>query len=238
MKLDILAFGAHPDDVELGAAGTLIKHLRYGRQVGIADLTKGELGTRGSAEIRAKEAASAAKLMGISVRENLGLADGFFMNDKENQAKIIKILRKYQPDIVISTAPEDRHPDHGTAYKLITDSCFLAGLAKLTTSMNKKDQEPWRPKSVLSYIQDKFLEPDLVVDISGYLEEKMEAIKAHKSQFHNPASKEPETYISSPRFIQQVRSRAEVFGHMIGVVHGEGFLIDKVIGVSDLFDLV
>ena len=232
MKLDILAFGAHPDDVELCCSGTLLKHISQGKKVGIIDLTRGELGTRGSAAIRDKEAAVAAKILGIAVRENLNFADGFFLNDKQHQLEVIKKIRKYQPEIIIANAIRDRHPDHGRSAQLISDSCFLSGLVKIDTN-----QKVWRPKAVYNYIQDRYIKPDFVIDISDFIDKKMQAIKAYRSQFYDPKSKEPQTYISSPEFLEMLNARAIEMGKVIRVKYAEGFTAERVVGVKDLFDL-
>src|SRR5205085_3490328 len=205
MKLDILAFGAHPDDVELGCGGTLLKHIAAGQKVGIIDLTRGELGTRGTAETRDEEAAHAAKILGVHFRENLHMKDGFFQNDTCHQMEIIKRIRKYLPEIVICNAIEDRHPDHGRSSKLVSDACFLSGLAKIETEYESIKQNAWRPKVIYHYTQDRYIKPDLLVDISDHLEKKEEALLAYKTQFHDPDSDEPETYISSPEFFQSIR---------------------------------
>lgn len=233
MKLDILFFGAHPDDVELGCAGTILKHVALEYKVGIVDLTKGELGTRGTVEIRAKEAKEAAKLMGVFVRENLAFADGFFVNDKQHQLAIIKLIRKYQPNIIVATAITDRHPDHARASQLISDSCFLAGLSKIKTT----SQKAFRPKAVYHYIQDRYIKPDFVVDISDVMKKKIEVIKTYQSQFFNPESKEAVTYISTAQFLDAIAFRAAEFGRIIGASYGEGFTAERLVGVSNLFDL-
>lgn len=233
-KLDILAFAAHPDDVELACAGTLLRHINDGKQIGIADLTRGELGTRGNAEIRVEEAATAATILGISARENLGLADGFFENNKENKVKVINILRKYRPEVVLAPAVHDRHPDHGRAAKLVSEACFLSGLVKIDTG-----QEPWRPGAVYNYIQDRYIHPDIIVDVTDVFDKKMEAIMAYKSQFHRPdaTSNEPQTPISSPEFMEYVKSRHTHLGRLIGAKYGEGFTVERSIGVNSFFDL-
>ncbi len=233
MKLDILALAAHPDDAELACSGTLLAHIALGKKVGIVDLTLGELGTRGTPETRAQEAAGASKIMGISVRENLGLADGFFQNDEKSLLEIIKAIRKYQPEIVLANAIDDRHPDHGMGGAVATRACFLAGLVKIETG-----QAAWRPKNVYHYIQDRMLKPDFVFDITPYWEKKRDAIKAYKSQFFDPNSTEPVSYISTPEFMQFVEARALEFGHSIGVMYGEGFTREKQIGVKNLFELI
>ncbi|MCX2741785.1 bacillithiol biosynthesis deacetylase BshB1 [Pontibacter anaerobius] len=239
MKLDILAFASHPDDVELGCAGTLITHVEAGLKVGIVDLTEGELGTRGTPETRKQEAIDAAKVMGIPVRENLAFADGFFLNDREHQLKVIEMLRKYKPDIVIANALHDRHPDHGRGSALVSESCFKSGLKMVKTKdADGVDQEAWRPKAVYHYIQDRPITPDFVVDVTPYWEKKMEAIRAFKSQFYNPDDTSPNTYISSPEFLSFVEARAKELGHTIGVTYGEGFTKERQIGVKNMFDLL
>ena len=238
MKIDILAFGVHPDDVELSCSGTILKHIKLGKKVGIIDLSKGELGTRGNAEIRAKEAIKSAKILGVAFRETLNMQDGFFQNDKEHQLKIIEKIRQYQPEIVLCNAVEDRHPDHGRAAKLVADACFYSGLIKIKTELNGKTQLKWRPKAVYHYIQDRFIHPDIVVDVTEFVEKKIEAIKTFSSQFYNPKSKEPETPISSEDFLDFVKSRMKNFGRDIGVKYAEGFTSSRYIGVNDLFDLI
>jgi bacillithiol biosynthesis deacetylase BshB1 len=242
MKLDILAIGAHPDDIELGCSGTIITEIRNGKKVGIADLTQGELGTRGTAETRAQEAADAAHLMGVLVRENLKMPDGFFQNDPENQMKLIRVIRKYQPEIVLANAPEDRHPDHGRAARLIADAAFFSGLRKIETKGDDgKAQEAWRPKYVFHYIQDRYLEPSFVVDISDVFEERMKAIAAYTTQFYNKRVEDddtPQSYISTPEFLESVIARARMMGKRIGVKFGEGFVTEKVIGIRNLDVLV
>lgn len=237
MKLDILAIGAHPDDVELSCAGTIAKEIANGKKVGVLDLTRGELGTRGSAEIRDQEAAAAAKIMGLAVRENLAFADGFFSNDKEHQLKVIEIIRKYQPDIVLCNAVDDRHIDHPKGSKLVSDACFLSGLRKIATSYNGKAQEAWRPKQVYHYIQWKNIEPDFVVDISGYMDVKEKAVLAYRSQFYDPKSEEPASPITSKNFLESVRYRAKDLGRIVGVAYAEGFTSERVLAVSSLEDL-
>ncbi|WP_276166540.1 bacillithiol biosynthesis deacetylase BshB1 [Zobellia alginiliquefaciens] len=240
MKLDILAFGAHPDDVELGAGATIAKAIANGKKVGIIDLTRGELGTRGSAEIRDKEATTAAEILGVTVRENLGFADGFFVNDRAHQLEIIKILRKYQPDMVLCNAIDDRHIDHGKGSKLVSDACFLSGLVKIDTQLDGEEtnQGQWRPKVVYHYIQWKNIEPDFVVDISEFIEKKTEAILAYSSQFHDPNSKEPETPISSKNFIESVNYRARDLGRLVGVEYAEGFTTERFVAVKNIDDLI
>ncbi|SMC53318.1 bacillithiol biosynthesis deacetylase BshB1 [Cellulophaga tyrosinoxydans] len=240
MKLDILAFGAHPDDVELGSGATIAKEVANGKKVGIVDLTRGELGTRGSAEIRDVEAAAAAKILGVVARENLEFADGFFVNDKEHQLAIIRMIRKYRPEIVLCNAIDDRHIDHGKGSKLVSDACFLSGLIKIYTKLDGDDQwqNPWRPKIVYHYIQWKNIEPDVVVDVTGYIDKKTEAIMAYSSQFYDPKSKEPETPISSKNFTDSVNYRARDLGRLIGVEYGEGFTTERFPAVNNLTDLI
>ena len=240
MKLYLLAFGVHPDDVELSCSGSLLVEKINGRKTGIIDLTQGELGTRGTAETRKKEAEKSAEILKVDVRENLMMADGFFNNDKENQLKVIKVLRKYQPEIIFANAPDDRHPDHGRAAKLVLDSAFLSGLRKIVTSYDGVEQEVWRPKYVFNYIQDMYFEPDFVIDISDVMESKIEAIKAFNTQFFtgNKADDEPQTYISSPEFFDSVVSRSAMFGKMIGVKYAEGFISKKMIGIKSLDALI
>jgi N-acetylglucosamine malate deacetylase 1 len=236
MKLDILVLAAHPDDAELGCGGTIAKHISLGHKVGIVDFTRGELGTRGTPQTREKEAAESARILGVSVRENLGLKDGFFQNDQENQVAVVRAIRKYRPEIVLANAVYDRHPDHGKGSELANDSCFLAGLEKIETSEGGKLQTPWRPKVVYHYIQSQLIEPDFVIDISEFWEKKMMAVRAFQTQFYNPASKEPDTYISNPGFLKLLESRANEFGHAIGANYGEGFTVRRIIGVNNLFD--
>lgn len=238
-KLHILAIAAHPDDVELGCAGTLIKHARRGQAVGIVDLTEGELGTRGSVADRYQEAANAALIMGVSVRENLRLRDGFFKNDEEHQLKVIQAIRKFRPEIVITNAPEDRHPDHGRGHVLVHDACFLAGLRKIETSdADGNLQEAWRPKRVFSMIQDRQLEPTFVVDITETFELKMQAIQAYTSQFYNKDSAEPITYIATQNFTEQIRFRDSLLGKRIGREYGEGFISVNIPGLDSLDSLL
>ena len=237
-KLDIMAFGAHPDDVELSCGATVIKHVALGKTVGVVDLTKGELGTRGTAEIREQEAAAAAKLMGFEVRENLGLPDGFLENSKDQQMTVLSMIRKYRPDIVLANAVQDRHPDHGKAASLVRDSCFLSGLVKLETSWEGKAQEAWRPKAVYHYTQENYMMPDLVVDVSEHFDAKMEAVRAYKSQFYDPDSSDPETKISGENYLDFVEARARDLGNKIGVKYAEGFTSIRPIGVDDLSGLL
>lgn len=237
MKLDILAFGAHPDDVELGCAGTILKEVALGKKVGIVDLTRGELGTRGSAEIRDKEAAAAAAILGVSVRENLAFRDGFFVNDEEHQLEIIKMIRKYQPEIVLCNAVDDRHIDHPKGSQLVSDACFLSGLIRITTSLDGEEQKAWRPKVVYHYMQWKNIVPDFVVDITGYVEQKTAAILAYSSQFYDPNSKEPESPISSKNFLESLNYRSRDLGRLTGLEHAEGFTAERYLAVNSLSDL-
>jgi len=240
MKLDILVFGAHPDDVELSAGATIAKEVSRGKIVGIIDLTRGELGTRGSAEIRDREAAASAKILGVSIRENMEFADGFFTNDREHQLALIKMIRKYQPEIVLCNALEDRHIDHAKGGSLVSDACFLSGLVKIDTQMEGDDvwQDPWRPKQVYHYIQWKNLKPDFVVDVSGFMEKKLEAISAYASQFYDPKSKAPNTPISSENFRQSIEYRAKDLGRLVGVDYAEGFNAERHVAVRSLDDLI
>ncbi|WP_136465354.1 bacillithiol biosynthesis deacetylase BshB1 [Flagellimonas onchidii] len=240
MKLDILVFGAHPDDAELGAGGTIAKEVSLGKKVGIVDLTRGELGTRGFAEIRDTEAAKAAKILGVEVRENMEFADGFFVNDKKHQLELIKIIRKYRPEIVLCNAVDDRHIDHPKGSKLVSDACFLSGLVKIDTKLEGDEnwQEAWRPKQVYHFIQWKNLKPDFVLDVSGFIDKKTEAIMAYSSQFYDPNSNEPETPISSKNFIDSVNYRARDLGRMVGVEHAEGFNVERFVAVDNLDSLI
>lgn len=237
MKLDILAFGVHPDDVELGCAGTIMAAIDQGKKVGIVDLTRGELGTRGTPTTRTQEAAAAAKIMGVDVRENLDMADGFFVNDEAHQRKIIALIRKYQPDIILANAPEDRHPDHGRSAKLVSDAAFLSGLRKIETIHEGVTQNAWRPAYTFHYIQDRFIQPSFVIDITAYMERKMEAVLAYGTQFTNADTSEPQTYISSPQFLETVKARALMLGKRIGVGYAEGYISEKIIGFSN-FDAI
>lgn len=240
MKLDILAIGVHPDDVELGCSGTLIKEIKRGKKAGIVDLTQGELGTRGTIETRYAEAAEAARIIGVEVRENLRMRDGFFRNDEEHQLQLIRILRKYQPDVVIGNILQDRHPDHGRAGHLISDACFLSGLRRIETlDESGKPQERWRPKYFLQYLQDWYHEPDFLIDISDVFEERMEAIRAYGTQFNSSSEQDgPQTYISTPDFLDSVIARARMLGKRIGVKYAEGFVTEKKIGLQNLDSLV
>ena len=237
MKLDILAIGVHPDDVELGCGGTLLKHIKMGKKVGILDLTRGELGTRGSGTLRVKEAEAARKKMGALVRENLKMKDGFFQHTQENMLKIAKVIRRYQPEIVLANAISDRHPDHGRASKLTADACFIAGLAKVKTYDKKKLQDRWRPKAVYHYIQDHTLKPDFVVDITGYMDQKIEVVLCFGSQFYNPKSKELDSPISSKSFLDSVRAKSSIYGRTSGVEFAEGYNTARPVAINDLFDV-
>jgi bacillithiol biosynthesis deacetylase BshB1 len=240
MKLDILAIGVHPDDVELGCSGLLLNEARNGKKTGIVDLTQGELGTRGTVETRYAEAAAAAVILGVKVRENLKFRDGFFKNDEEHQLKLIRAIRKYQPEVVIGNILDDRHPDHGRAGHLIADACYLSGLAKIeTTDDDGRPQERWRPKFVLHYMQDWYHEPDLLVDISEVFEQRMESVKAYTTQFGVKDENDgPQTYISTPDFLDSVIARARMLGKRIGVKYAEGFITEKKIGIRNLDALV
>lgn len=237
MKIDILVIAAHPDDAEISCGGTIAKHISLGYQVGIVDLTRGELGTRGTAEIRAKEAADAAAILNVAVRENLELRDGFFRNTEEEQTKVIGAIRKYQPEIILANAIQDRHPDHGKGAALIYEACFLSGLPKVETTDQGKPQQAWRPKAIYHFIQSEYIKPDFVVDVSAFWDKKMEALKAFKSQFYDPSSKEPETFISNPGFMKLIETRGHELGYTIGAKYGEGFTVRKLIGVDNLFQL-
>lgn len=238
MKLDVLAFGVHPDDVELGCSGSLLSLMHQGKTAGIVDLTLGELGTRGTADTRRTEAAAAANAMRIAVRENLEMADGFFLHDETNVRKIITVLRKYRPEIVFCTAPHDRHPDHGRSSKLIEDAAFLSGLMKIETTFNNEAQEAWRPKYVFNYIQDRYIEPDFVMDISDFMDKKLEAVLCYRTQFYADGNKGPQTYISTPQFFESIKARALQFGKTIGTQYGEGFLSKKTLGFKNLDSLI
>lgn len=238
MKTDILAFGAHPDDVELSCSGTLMKHIANGKTVAIVDLTRGELGSRGTPEIRKAEAEKAGKIMGIAQRKILDLGDGHFENNESNRRKLIEMVRHFKPEIVLCNAVSDRHPDHGRASQLTSEACFYAGLVKIETSFEGKAQEAWRPKAVYHYVQDRFIEPDFVVDVSEFAEKKRECIMAYSSQFYNPASKEPQTPISSPEFLEALFAKMSIWGRAMNVRYAEGFTVERYPGVNDLFDLV
>jgi bacillithiol biosynthesis deacetylase BshB1 len=238
MKLDILAFGAHPDDVELGCAGTILKEIALGKKVGIIDLTRGELGTRGSADLRDEEAATSAQILGVSVRENLRFRDGFFANDEAHQLEVIKMIRKYQPEIVLCNAINDRHIDHAKGSQLVSDACFLSGLRKIETQLDGQAQQAWRPKLVYHYIQWNDIKPDFVVDITGYTDKKVDSILAYKSQFHDPNSNEPESPITSKNFLESLNYRTQDLGRLVGVEHAEGFTVERYLAVNSLDHLI
>lgn len=240
MKLDILVIAAHPDDAELSCSGTIFASIAQGKKVGVIDLTQGELGTRGTAETRREEAANAAKVMQLSVRENLGMRDGFFQNDEAHQLEVIKAIRQYQPEIVLTNAIRDRHPDHAKAADLVRTACFLAGLKRIETNHTGENQEAWRPKNVYHFIQSDYIEPDFVVDISPYWEQKVQAIKAYKTQFHvsEESKKGEQTFISTPEFMNFLEGRAREYGQSIRVKYGEGFTTEKQIGVVSLFHII
>lgn len=224
MKIDILAIAAHPDDAELSCSGTLMLHKLKGYTTGIIDLTQGEMGSRGSIEIRYEESAESKKILQLDVRENLKFRDGFFKNDEEHQMILIQTIRKYQPNIILCNAPKDRHPDHSRAAQLVKDACYLSGLSKIKTTFEQKNQDPWRPKKVFNYIQDQYIEPDFLIDISTTIQQKVQTIKAYKSQFSNQNENEPITYISSENYVEKVKFRNALFGKKIGVEYAEGFL--------------
>lgn len=237
MKLDILVFAVHPDDAELGCSGTILKEIAAGKKVGIVDLTRGELGTRGTAETRDQETIESSRILGIHVRENLGMRDGFFKNDEEHQLKIIQMIRKYNPDVVLCNALYDRHPDHGRASELVSNAFFLSGLPKIKTELNGEAQLSYRPRLLLQYIQDNYIKPDILVDISDFFDKKMECIHAFKTQFFNSEGDDQETYISSPNFLKVVEARSRDLGKSINAVHAEGFTSKKLLGVESLGDL-
>lgn len=237
MKLDILAFAAHPDDIELSCSGTLMKHISEGKKVGIVDLTQGEVGSRGTIETRYAEAEEASKIMGIDIRVNLKMADGFFEINEINKLLIVEQIRKFQPTIVLANALEDRHPDHGRASTLVSDACFLAGLRKVETVMNGLKQDAYRPKAVYHYIQDYYIKPDFVVDVTEFVDRKLESIKAYKTQFYDPNSKEPQTPISGEDFLEFIKGRMAQFGRPISVKYGEGFNVEREMGVNSLFNI-
>lgn len=237
MKLDILAFGAHPDDVELGCGATIAKEISLGKKVGIVDLTRGELGTRGSADLRDKEAAKAAEILGVSVRENLRFRDGFFKNDEAHQLEIIKMIRKYQPEIVLCNAIDDRHIDHGKGSKLVSNACFLSGLRRIETSLEGINQAEWRPKLVYHYIQWKNIEPDFLVDVSEFMQKKLDAVMAYGSQFYDPNSKEPASPIATKNFTESIEYRAKDLGRLVFADYAEGFTVERYLAVNSLADL-
>lgn len=237
MKLDILVFAAHPDDAELSCSGTILAHIAMGRKVGLIDLTRGELGTRGTAATRKQEADVATKILGLHVRENLGMRDGFFTKDEAHLLKVIRAIRQYKPEIVIANAENDRHIDHGRAADLIHDACFLSGLAKISTRHKGKKQDAWRPGAVYHYIQDYYTQPDIIVDITPFMQTKMKSVKAFSSQFYNPKSREPATAISGKEYLDFLMGRAVHFGRLIGTQYGEGFTVKRPIGTRNLFDI-
>ncbi len=238
MKLDILAFGVHPDDVELGCGGTLISAITEGKKVGIIDLTQGELGTRGTVKTRYEEAANAAKIIGVEIRENLKMADGFFKHDKKNIRQIIHVIRKYCPEIIICNALEDRHPDHGRSSKMVAEAAFLSGLRKIETKDNGVLQASWRPTYVFHYIQDRYILPSFLIDITDSFEKKMEAVMCYTTQFNAATTNDPQTYISSPQFIESVKARALMLGKRIGVQYAEGFISEKIIGLKSFDQII
>ncbi|WP_332020383.1 bacillithiol biosynthesis deacetylase BshB1 [Kaistella sp.] len=238
MKVDILAIGAHPDDVELGCGGTLAKLISEGKKVAIVDLTQGELGTRGTNVTRAQEAASASEILGISARENLKMKDGFIHNSEEYQIQIVKMIRKYQPEIVLANAVDDRHPDHAKAAKLVSDACFLSGLVKIETELDGENQKQWRPKQVFHYIQWKHITPDFVIDISNFMEKKIEACLAYKTQFYDPNSKEPMTPIATKDFLESLTYRAQDLGRLSGVEFAEGFTTEKLLAFKNFDGII
>ncbi|MFD2600865.1 bacillithiol biosynthesis deacetylase BshB1 [Flavobacterium suzhouense] len=238
MKLDILVFGAHPDDVELSCGATIAKEISLGKKIGIVDLTRGELGTRGSAELRDEEAADAAEVLGVAIRENLRMRDGFFVNDEKHQLEVIKMIRKYRPEIVICNAIDDRHIDHGKGSKLVSDSCFLSGLRKIETELEGEKQEQWRPKLVYHYIQWKNITPDFVVDVTGFMDKKVESLMAYKSQFYDPNSTEPVTPIATKNFKESILYRAADLGRLINTEYAEGFTVERYLAVNSLADLI
>lgn len=238
LKLDILTFAVHPDDAELSCGGTLLIEKLNGKKTGLIDLTQGELGTRGTIETRANEATEASKILQLDIRENLMMADGFFENNEENKRKVITMIRKYRPEIVLAGALDDRHPDHGRSAQLVSESAFLAGLRKIETNLNGIAQEAWRPKYVFHYIQDRYMQPDFVIDISTVIDQKIEAIKAFKTQFNATDNSEPQTYISTPAFLESIIYRSKMMGKMIGVAHAEGFISKKMIGFNNFSSFI
>lgn len=237
MKLDILVLAAHPDDAELGCSGTIASHIEKGHKVGIIDFTKGEMGTRGTPELRLQEANVSSEILQLSVRENLGFQDIYFQNDQAHQLKLIEMIRKYRPEIVLANAVSDRHPDHGKGSGLASTACFMSGLRKIETQHDGVNQESWRPKFVYHYIQNNYIEPDFVMDITPYWQTKINSILAYQSQFYDPSSEEPTSFISDPEFLPFVEARAREFGHKILVKYGEGFTVERMIGSTNLFDL-
>lgn len=238
MKVDILAIGVHPDDIELGCSGTIAKHIAQGKTVGLLDLTRGELGTRGNAELRTKEATAAAKILGTSFRTQLNFKDGFFANDEIHQRQVIEQIRKHQPDIILCNTVSDRHPDHSRAAQLLSNACFYSGLVKIETSVDGQIQKAWRPKAVYHYIQDHFIHPDFVIDVTDYMKVRMDSIMAYSSQFYDPSSKEPSTPISGKDFLESLNSKMSIWGRAIGVNYAEGFTVERYPGVNSLSDLI
>lgn len=238
MKVDILAVGAHPDDVELGCAGTILKLINEGKKVAIIDLTEGELGTRGTSETRRAEAKLAMDILGVSERENLKMKDGFLSNSEEYQYRIIEMVRKYRPEIVLANAIDDRHPDHAKAAKLTSDACFLAGLPKVKTTLDGVEQEAWRPKHIFHYIQWKNIQPDFVIDITDFMEKKVEACLAYKTQFYDPNSQEPVTPIATKDFLESLTYRAQDLGRLSGVAYAEGFTTEKMIALKNFDGII
>lgn len=234
MDLDVLAFAAHPDDVEISCSGTIIKHIQMGYKVGIIDLTRGELGTRGTFKTRKEESIKASEIMGIHQRENLKMEDGFFESSENNKRKIISVIRRYQPKIVLTNSIKDRHPDHAKASALVSESCFLSGLPKIKTELNGEIQDSWRPEAVYNYIQDYYIEPDFIVDVSNQIELKLKAIKAYKTQFYDPKSTEPETPISGQDFLEFIKARARSFGRLIKTEYAEGFTVEVPLKIKDI----
>jgi len=234
MKLDILVIAAHPDDAELGCGGTILSHVAQGKRVGVLDLTQGEMGTRGTVDLRMKEAEASSKILGLSVRENLKFRDVFFSNDEVHQLEVIKVIRNYKPDIILANATDDRHPDHPKAARLAIEAVFKSGLARIETQREGKNQEAWRPRSLYHFIQSRYIKPDIIVDISSHWKKKMEAIMSFKSQFYSSDSTEPETFISSPEFLKLIEARGKEYGSLIGVEYGEGFTAERTPGIKDL----
>lgn len=238
MKVDILAFAAHPDDIEISSSGTLLKHIQQGKTVAIVDLTQGELGSRGNKDTRREESKVSSEILGLTDRVNLKMADGFFEHNEANLRLVIEQIRHYQPEIILANAVSDRHPDHPKGSKLVSEACFLAGLIKIETNYQGENQKAHRPKAVYHYIQDRHIEPDFVVDVSDFVEKKIAAIKAYKTQFFDPNSTEPKTPISGEDFFDSIYGRMSNFGRQIGVKYAEGFTVERYIGVNDLFDLI
>lgn len=236
-KLDILVLAAHPDDAELGCSGTIAAQIAKGYKVGIIDLTQGEMGTRGTPELRLQEADEAAKILGLSARENMGFKDVYFEDDEAHRLELIRVIRKYQPEIVLANAVRDRHPDHGKGSQLATNACFMSGLRKIETSLDGIAQDPWRPKNVYHYIQNNYVEPDFIVDVTDFWDQKIKSILAFQSQFYDPSSSEPVSFISSPDFLPFIEARGRDFGHRIMRTYGEGFTTERYLGIENIFDL-